>query len=255
MANKRKRKRKPRRPSTAPPASTAAEPRSGGSNPDRRDRKELARQAKEDARKRAERAARIRRLTTLAVIAVIGLGVVYFLQRAASPRPVPQAAIDAAQAAGCSTIETPDQGTPDRSHLDPGASYTYTQHPATSGPHDPSPLSIPPRVYPAPIPETKAVHNLEHGAVIIYYRSSGDGALSQAKIDRMTTIANDSHNTILAPYDQLPDGTALAFAAWNKLQTCPASVSGPRATIIAKGFLYAYLCTGNAPEGKNGEGC
>ena len=91
--------------------------------------------------------------------------------------------------------------------------------------------------------------------MIIYYRSSGDGALSQSKIDRMTTIANTSHNTILAPYDQLPDGTALAFAAWNKLQTCPASVSGPQATTIAKGFLYAFLCTGNAPESQNGEGC
>jgi hypothetical protein len=252
MANKRK--RKPHRPSTAP-APVAAAPRSGGSNSERRDRKELARQAREAARKRAERSARIRRLTTFAVAAAIGVGIVYFVQRTASPRPVPQYAIDAAQAAGCSAVETPDQGTPDRSHLDPGASHTYTQHPATSGPHDPSPLSIPPRVYPAPIPETRAVHNLEHGAVIIYYRSSGDGALSQAKIDRMTTIANDSHNTILAPYDQLPDGTALAFTAWNKLQTCPDSVTGPQARDIARGFIEAYLCSNNAPEGGNGEGC
>jgi Protein of unknown function (DUF3105) len=253
MANKRK--RKPRRPGTTPNAAPAAAPRPGGANPERRDRKELARQARETARKRAERSARIRRLTTFAVAAAIGVGIVYFVQRTASPRPIPKYAIDAAQAAGCSSVETPDQGTPDRTHLDPGASYTYTQHPATSGPHDPSPLGIPPRVYPAPIPETRAVHNLEHGAVIIYYRSSGDGALSQAKIDRMTTIANDSHNTILAPYDQLPDGTALAFAAWNKLQTCPDSVTGPQARDIARGFIEAYLCSSNAPEGKLGEDC
>lgn len=251
MANKRK--RKPRRPPT--PAAGPAPASRPGANPERRDRKELARQAREAARKRAQRSARIRRLTTFAVIGALGVGVVYFLQRAASPRPVPRAAIDAAVAANCSKVQTPDTGTPDRSHLDPGASYAYTQHPATSGPHDPSPLGIPPRVYPAPVSETRAVHNLEHGAVIIYYRSTGDGALSAAKIDRMTAIANDSHNTILAPYDLLPDGTALAFAAWNKLQTCPASVSGPQATTIAKGFQYAFLCTANAPEGNNGEGC
>jgi hypothetical protein len=189
------------------------------------------------------------------VIAVVGLLIIQLFQRAAGTRPIPQAAIAAAKAAGCSTVQTPASSAPGNQHLAPGADYTYTEHPATSGFHDPSPLGIPPRVYPAPIPETKAVHNLEHGAVIIYYRSSGDGSLSQATIDRMTTIANASHNTILAPYDQLPDATALAFAAWNKLQTCPASVSGPQATTIAKGFLEAFLCTGNAPEGSNGEGC
>ena len=40
-----------------------------------------------------------------------------------------------------------------------------------------------------------------------------------AIVGRMATIANDSHNVILAPYAQLPDGTALAMTAWNKLQT------------------------------------
>ena len=249
-------KRKPRRPagdrSSGAPKGVQ---RSGGASPERRERKEQARQAREAARKQAQRSARLRRAATFVVIAVVGLLIIQLFQRAANPRPIPPAAVQAAKAAGCSTVQTPEQGQVDRSHLDPGASYTYSQHPATSGPHDPSPLGIPPRVYPAPIPETKAVHNLEHGAVIIYYRASGVGALSQAKIDRMTTIANTSHNTILAPYDPLPGATALAFAAWNKLQTCPAAVSGPQATTIAKGFLYAFLCTGNAPESQNGEGC
>jgi hypothetical protein len=253
MANRRK--RKPRRPATTGPTTPTAAPRSGGgANPERRERKEQARQSREAARKRAQRSARFRRLATFAVIGVAGVGLVYLFQRAASPRPIPQAAVDAAESAACTT-QTPDASAPGGQHLDPGASYTYDQHPATWGFHDPSPFAIPPRVYPAPIQETKAVHNLEHGAVIIYYRSSGEGALSQAKIDRMTTIANDSHNTILAPYDQLPDGTSLAFAAWNTLQTCPTSVTGPQATVIARGFIEAYVCTSIAPEGNLGEGC
>jgi hypothetical protein len=250
-------KRKPRWPAgdRASVSQQGVQKTGGGANPERRERKEQARQAREAARKRTQRTARLRRAATFAVIAVVGLLVIQLFQRAANPRPIPAAAVQAAQAANCSKVSTPEQGQVDRSHLNPGAGYTYSQHPATSGPHDPSPLGIPPRVYPAPIPETKAVHNLEHGAVIIYYRSSGAGVLSKSTINRMTTIANTSHNTILAPYDQLPDGTALALAAWNKLQTCPASVSGSQATTIAKGFLYAFLCTGNAPESQNGEGC
>lgn len=254
MANKRK--RKPRRPATTGPAAPAAAPRSGGgANTERRERKEQARQAREAARKRARRSARIRRLSTFAVIGAVGVGVVYFVQRVASPRPVPQFAIDAAQAAGCSEVQTPASSAPGGLHLDPGASYSYDEHPATSGYHDPSPLDIPPRVYTAPIQETNAVHNLEHGSAIMYYRPAGDGALPQSIIDRLTTIANDSHNVILAPYAQLSDGTALALTAWNKLQTCPDSVTGPQARDVARGFIDAFVCTSNAPEGNLGEGC
>ncbi len=249
MANRKK--RKPRRPATGPAAPTS----STGASPERRERKELARQAREAERKRAERSARIRRLGAFALIGVVGVGVVFYLQRAASPRPLPQSAIDAAKAAGCSKVQTPAASAPGGLHLQPGASYTYDQHPATSGYHDPTPLPIPPRVYTAPIQETNAVHNLEHGAVIMYYRQSGDGALPSAIVARLTTIANESHNVILAPYTPLPDGTALALTAWNKLQTCPATVDGPRSTNIARGFIEAFVCTSNAPEGKLGEGC
>ncbi|MGZ5212928.1 MAG: DUF3105 domain-containing protein [Actinomycetota bacterium] len=253
MANRKK--RKPRRPTAAPPTGRAATPRSGGTNPERRERKELARQVREAARKRAQRSARVRRVTTIAAIGAIGVGVVFFLQRAASPRPVPQFAIDAAQAAGCSEVRTPAASAPGGQHLDPGQSYTYDEHPATSGFHDPSPLPIPPHVYTAPIQETNAVHNLEHGAAILYYRQAGDGALPRAIVDRLTTIADDSNNVILAPYAQLPDGTALALTAWNKLQTCPDTVTGPQARDIARGFIQAFVCTSNAPEGKLGQGC
>ena len=212
------------RDSSATTTTTTAS--SGGTTSQRQERKELARQAKEAARKRAQRSARIRRVTTFVAIGAIGVGIVWFFQRAASPRPVSDAAIAAAEAAGCSEVQTPAASAPGGVHLQPGESHTYPDHPATSGPHDPSPLPIPPRVYSEPISETNAVHNLEHGAVIMYYRQSGDAALPQDVVDRLATIANDGHNTILAPYSPLPDGTALALAAWNKLQTCPADDHG-----------------------------
>lgn len=253
MANKRK--RKPRRPPTTGPATPAATPRSGGgANPERRERKEQARQAREAARKRALRSARIRRLTTFAVIGAIGVGIVYFVQRVASPRPIPQAAVDAAEAAGCE-IRTPATSAPGGLHLAAGQSPNYTEHPATSGLHDPSSLEIPPRVYEEPIEEARAVHNLEHGAVIMSFRQSGEDALPQAIVGRLSAIAETGHNVILAPYEQLPEGTALALTAWNKIQTCPPTVTGPQAREIARGFIDAYLCTSNAPEGDLGEGC
>jgi uncharacterized protein DUF3105 len=250
-----KRKRKPRRPPAAGSSAPATTKPSGGSGSQRQERKEQARQAKEAARKRAQRSARIRRVTTLLVAGAIGVGVVWFFQRAASPQPVSQAAIAAAAAAECSEVQTPAASAPGGLHLQPGQSTTYPDHPATSGYHDPSPLPIPPRVYTEPINETNAVHNLEHGAVIMYYRQAGDAALPQDVLDRLTTIANGGNNLILAPYDPLPDGSALALTAWNKLQTCPASTTAPQAATIANGFIEAFVCTSNAPEGNLGEGC
>lgn len=107
----------------------------------------------------------------------------------------------------------------------------------------------------SPIQETAAVHNLEHGAVILYYRQSGNGALASDVVQRLTSVANSSRNTVLAPYTALPSGEALAMTAWNRLQTCPASVTASQAETIARGFIEAFVCTGNAPEGKSGPGC
>ena len=91
--------------------------------------------------------------------------------------------------------------------------------------------------------------------MIMYYRQAGDDALPQDVVDRLATIANGGHNTILAPYSPLPDGTALALAAWNKLQTCPSTTTAAQAATISNGFIDAFLCTSNAPEGNLGEGC
>ena len=68
-------------------------------------------------------------------------------------------------------------------------------------------------------------------------------------------MANNANNVILAPYTPLPEGAALAMTAWNQLQTCPATVTASQADDIARGFIEAFVCTSNAPEGNIGEGC
>ena len=47
----------------------------------------------------------------------------------------------------------------------------------------------------------------------------------------------------------------LAFAAWNKLLTCPAKITADQAGTVAQGFIDSFACTNNAPEGKLGDGC
>jgi Protein of unknown function (DUF3105) len=263
-----KKKRKPRNRQTAsrpsPPqgatdSQTAprAAPARGGADPARKARKEAARKAREAARKKQTRVSFARRSMVIGVVTLVAIGTLYYLERAASPRPVSAEAITAAADAKCSTVQIPS-GNPTGGHLSPGQQYTYSQHPATSGLHDPTPLSTDPgytEVYTEPVIETQAVHFLEHAGVMIYYRQTGDGALPQDVVDAMASVAHAQRNTIMAPYPDLPGGTSLAFAAWNRLQTCPSTVTADQATTIANGFVIAFVCTALAPEPKNSPDC
>jgi hypothetical protein len=182
------------------------------------------------------------------------LGALYLFNRAAAPKPLSSAAIAAASAAGCSELRTPAAEAPGNLHLEPGATYSYAEHPATSGYHDPGALGSQ-RVYTEPVQETLAVHSLEHGSVILYYRDSGDGALPQDVVDELARVANDNRATYLIPYESLPDGTALAVTAWNKIMTCPATIQPDQAVAVSQGVVDAFACTSNAPEGNRGDGC
>jgi hypothetical protein len=244
VASTKKRRRRP----SGTPAGTASSAARGGANEARRERKEQARQAREAERKRAARQAAFRRAITITTIGAVAVGVFWWINRAAAPRPIPQAAVRAAQAADCTGVETPLDSAPGSQHLQPGQSYTYDQKPATSGFHDPSPLPLDPKVYDSPINETNAVHNLEHAAVIVYYQDTGDAALPTDVVDRLETVVNDSTNVLMAPYPDLPEGEAVALTAWNKLQSCPPAVTPDQAATITNGFIEAFACTRNAPE-------
>jgi hypothetical protein len=182
-----------------------------------------------------------------AVVAA-GLLVFTFLFRAASPKPLSAAASAAADAAGCSGVQTPVAGAPGGQHLAPGAKQTYDSEPATSGPHAPAPLPDDPHAYTEMPLETALVHNLEHAFVNIYYRRDGDAALPQDVIDALTTFANGHAQTILSPHTSLPDGVTLAYTAWNKLLTCPSTVTVTQARTVAQGWWESFACSSNAPE-------
>ena len=180
MANK-KRRRRPQRPSgtgqgpgrleRGRPGAPAGRPhQQNRPRADRQERKQQARAAREAAMRKQRRRDTARRFVLSVVVAAVAIGVFTWFTRVGGANPFPAAAADAAKAAGCSGVQTPAGSAPGGVHLASGATHVYPEEPATSGPHDPSPLTDPPAVYTEMPPETRLVHNLEHAFVNIYYR-------------------------------------------------------------------------------------
>lgn len=92
------------------------------------------------------------------------------------------------------------------------------------------------------------MHNLEHGYVLVYYRAGGDAALPARVVGRLTDLANGATKVIMAPFPDLVEGTSLAFAAWNRLQQCPSTVTSEQALGLAQAFLDRFASGGEAPE-------
>src|SRR6266545_1137245 len=245
-----KKKRKQRhRPGAGPerdrPATTETAERGRTA---RSERKDQVRRARETALRRIRRRRAIKRAAWMGGLGAVTFVAFFLLTRVGGPKPIPEAALAAASDAGCGDVQTPAASAPGGIHLSPGESHTYAEHPATSGPHDPSPLPGDPHVYDSPVPETRAVHNLEHAYVLIYYRANGPDALPKAVVDRLASLARTQDKVIMAPHPDLPSGTSFALAAWNKLWECPAAVTADQARTIASGFIQAYRGTSNAPE-------
>jgi Protein of unknown function (DUF3105) len=209
----------------------------------------MARQERERARKAIARRNTIRRALTIAgVVTVLSVGAYLVFFNVRSPGDVSAQALQVAAAAGCGDIVTPAADAPGGVHLQQGQSAGYTENPATSGPHDPSPLPSDPAVHTEPIREENAVHNLEHGYVILYYRANGPQALDADVVDRLAQIAEAQDKVLLAPYPDLEEGTSFAITAWNTLWECPAGLTPGDAAVMANAFIEAYRGTSNAPE-------
>jgi hypothetical protein len=249
MAKKKKRRR-PAAP--AQDRSAAAAP-----SPARQERKAARREREEQARRAASRRGAFRRALIGGFVGLLVFVGISWFNRAPAPQPLSAEALNASIAAGCGDVQTPTAD-PQRNHLQSGQSYDYPDHPATSGPHDPTPLPDEPRVYTdvSTYRETMAVHSLEHGSVIMYYRPTADrDGLPQDVVDALVPVANGNKATYLIPYADLPEGTGLAYTAWNKLMTCPAKITANQAVTVANGWIASFACTSNAPEPRNGPGC
>jgi len=195
-----------------------------------------------------QRFALARKLGLVALIVGIGVGAFLWFVKTSAPKAIASTALAAAAAAGCGDVASPASSAPGGIHLQPGQAHPYPAEPATSGPHDPTPLPALPHVYTTPVIETKAVHNLEHGYIVIYYRASGPDALPSPVVEALATLAKGQDKVIMVPHPALPLGTSFALTAWNKLWTCPSSITPTQATTMARGFVVAFRSTSNAPE-------
>src|SRR6478736_2968885 len=106
-------------------------------------------------------------------------------------------------------------------HVAVGTYPNYNSTPATSGPHWNDPPIAPMNwgVYPSAVPEPAAVHNLEHGGIVIWYQAS---KLSADQVTNLTNFVNAQIRStqfkfILSPWTGKDFGQPIAVTAWRYL--------------------------------------
>lgn len=142
------------------------------------------------------------------VLALIVVLIFLFTQRNAVNEAKAAAALEAA---GCTYKKHPDEG---RNHTnDPDAKIKYKTFPPTSGTHFETPAAW--GTFPTPVDEIRAVHNLEHGGIVVNY---GD-KVPTATVDLLEAwVAEDPRGMLMAPLPKL--GNKVALTAWTRLATC-----------------------------------
>ena len=161
-----------------------------------------------------------------------------------APADLLSQAPDAAQAAGCTEVQTTgsydgfDQSSPDyadQAHIEGDERFpemppldSYPSTPPASGPHVGA-TTLPAGVYDSPPDLGPLLHSLEHGGSVVWYSPTAP----QAQIDEITAFYDQSDpvgqdRVIVAPYDyegsggQLPEGVQMALVGWRRLQSCSA---------------------------------
>jgi hypothetical protein len=112
----------------------------------------------------------------------------------------------------------PDEGA---THVPQSTFPTYQSVPATSGPHWNLGDGIAPLywgVYTSPVAEPAAVHNLEHGGIVIWYQKTA----TAEDIEKLTQFTEQAQNTpnykvLLSPWDGNDFGHPIAVTAWDWL--------------------------------------
>lgn len=115
-----------------------------------------------------------------------------------------------------------DQG---QEHLPPGQAFDfYNSNPPTSGPHAPAPA--PWGVSDSLVPREVAVHNMEHGGVVIWYNCAGgeqplDDAACRQLRDQLASVTEAALSNgkliLMTPYLEME--RRIALTAWQNLDT------------------------------------
>lgn len=120
-------------------------------------------------------------------------------------------------------------------HTADGQPITYNSVPAVGGPHWPGPAAWGNST--VPVPDERAVHNLEHGGVVISYNNIPSPDLAKLQ-GLLLTYPRDNFGEVkllIRPYDRIPQGT-FVLTAWGWKE---AFTTYDEATVRA--FLDAHL--------------
>jgi hypothetical protein len=214
----------------------------------------------ERKRKEAEAAAKAKRdqLRNGAITAVVVLIVGLIVFQAVRPDPnvldeailvSSEEAEQAEEAAGCEVLADREP-LPERYHFDaaaaPEADAIYTDtRPTHSGPHNQqiSPPSL--DGFSRQIDERSSTHNLEHGAVIVWYdpqQADGGEVSGWAEVLNANGFGENATNSgaavITAPYEDpgISSGKAVAFRAWGTAMDCDTFDETAANAFVARNF-------------------
>jgi len=90
----------------------------------------------------------------------------------------------------------------------------YTSNPPTSGPHGSTPVRR--GIYSEPVSREQLVHNMEHGAVVIWYNCSDCDEVVASMREVAQAFLEDGRELVMAPYPDM-EADAIALTAWTRL--------------------------------------
>lgn len=96
-------------------------------------------------------------------------------------------------------------------------SNCYNSNPPTSGPHDPRALEW--GVYSEAQPKERAIHNMEHGGVVLWYNCESDRCTNEIVpqlLDLMNEFEDDRRLIVMMPYPEMEPDT-VAITSWTRL--------------------------------------
>ena len=123
-------------------------------------------------------------------------------------------------------------------HVKVGAHVDYDRHPPVGGTHWAAPGWAQCGFYDQPVPDEAAVHDLEHGAVWVAYRSD----LPATDIEILHQLVRTDGHLLVTPYADLR--APIVATAWGAQLDLPAAGDGRLVQFIA-----AYTNADSAPEG------
>ncbi len=150
-------------------------------------------------------------LAIVAIVAAVSLG---SGKKKTAAKATPTQLTSAMAAAGCTLHTYPSAGRGHITTLNPNPPIKYNSFPPTSGKHYYVPAVW--GSYDAPVSEYQAIHNLEHGGVVIQY---GKGVSKDAISQIGDFYQSDPTALLVAPLPKL--GNKVALTAWTHLALCP----------------------------------